>query len=216
MGQMPLYCTAPTTHVAWLIYLLASCWSNERLCTGGYKEMSILAYQKRPRIWAQMRGEGGGGVAGSQPMSTPVHRSPNKLWRTNSIFNLWLCRAAPTEHSRNCGSFLHREHREPAEFDQKCTVANCFCCLIVYFPCLSLVGRRLCRAVSETHTVLHNWFVLCAEYTRGQQRVIRNGLPIGRMPIMLRSSNCVLAGKSEAELAKLQASTYWHCFSQLT
>jgi len=41
------------------------------------------------------------------------------------------------------------------------------------------------------------------EYTRGQQRVIRNGLTIGRMPIMLRSSNCVLAGKSEAELAKL-------------
>jgi len=41
------------------------------------------------------------------------------------------------------------------------------------------------------------------EYTRGQQRVIRNNLTIGRMPIMLRSSNCVLAGKSEAELAKL-------------
>jgi hypothetical protein len=34
-----------------------------------------------------MRGEGG--VAGSQPMSTAVHRSPNKLWRSNSIFNLW-------------------------------------------------------------------------------------------------------------------------------
>ena len=30
------------------------------------------------------------------------------------------------------------------------------------------------------------------EYTRGQQRVIRNGLPIGRMPIMLRSSKCIL------------------------
>jgi hypothetical protein len=28
-----------------------------------------------------------GGV-GSQPMSTAVHRNPNKLWRTNSIFNL--------------------------------------------------------------------------------------------------------------------------------
>ena len=41
------------------------------------------------------------------------------------------------------------------------------------------------------------------EYTRGQQRVIRNGLPIGRMPIMLRSSNCVLHGKTEAELASL-------------
>ncbi len=30
------------------------------------------------------------GVAGSQPMSTAVHRSPNKLWRSNSIFNLCL------------------------------------------------------------------------------------------------------------------------------
>ncbi len=30
---------------------------------------------------------GGGIVAGSQPMSTAVHRSPNKLWRSNSIFN---------------------------------------------------------------------------------------------------------------------------------
>jgi hypothetical protein len=26
------------------------------------------------------------GVAGSQPMSTAVHRSPNKLWISNSIF----------------------------------------------------------------------------------------------------------------------------------
>ncbi|XP_050391784.2 DNA-directed RNA polymerase III subunit RPC2, partial [Patella vulgata] len=41
------------------------------------------------------------------------------------------------------------------------------------------------------------------EYTRGNQRIIRNNLPIGRMPIMLRSSNCVLSGKSPAEMAKL-------------
>ncbi|PVD29148.1 hypothetical protein C0Q70_11745 [Pomacea canaliculata] len=41
------------------------------------------------------------------------------------------------------------------------------------------------------------------EYTRGSQRIIRNNLPIGRMPIMLRSSNCVLTGKSPAEMAKL-------------
>ena len=41
------------------------------------------------------------------------------------------------------------------------------------------------------------------EYTRGQQRVIRNGLCIGRMPIMLRSSNCILSGKSHEELAKV-------------
>lgn len=41
------------------------------------------------------------------------------------------------------------------------------------------------------------------EYTRGNQRVIRKGLPIGRMPIMLRSSNCILTRKSPKELAKL-------------
>ena len=41
------------------------------------------------------------------------------------------------------------------------------------------------------------------EYTGGQQWVIRNGPPIVRMLIMLRSSNCVLARKSEAELDSL-------------
>lgn len=41
------------------------------------------------------------------------------------------------------------------------------------------------------------------EYTRGTQRIIRNNLPIGRMPIMLRSSNCVLTGKGPAEMARL-------------
>lgn len=41
------------------------------------------------------------------------------------------------------------------------------------------------------------------EYTRGSQRIVRNNLVIGRMPIMLRSSNCVLYGKPEFELAKM-------------
>ncbi len=30
------------------------------------------------------------------------------------------------------------------------------------------------------------------EYTRGNQRVLRRDLTIGRMPIMLRSSKCIL------------------------
>ena len=46
------------------------------------------------------------------------------------------------------------------------------------------------------------------EYTRGNQRVIRNGLPIGRMPVMLRSSKCALAGKSAAEMAKMNECPY--------
>ncbi|KAB0804699.1 hypothetical protein PPYR_01669 [Photinus pyralis] len=41
------------------------------------------------------------------------------------------------------------------------------------------------------------------EYARGNQRVAKTGLLIGRMPIMLRSSNCVLSNKSEYELAKM-------------
>ncbi len=50
----------------------------------GYKEMSsILAEQKLPNA-------GGGGVSGSQPICTAVHRSQNKLWRSNSIFNPWV------------------------------------------------------------------------------------------------------------------------------
>ncbi|XP_021962434.1 DNA-directed RNA polymerase III subunit RPC2 [Folsomia candida] len=46
------------------------------------------------------------------------------------------------------------------------------------------------------------------EYIRGTQRVLRSGLPIGRMPIMLRSSNCILNEKSNAELSKLNECPY--------
>nr|WCZ58372.1 RNA polymerase III subunit RPC2 [Paratrimastix eleionoma] len=45
--------------------------------------------------------------------------------------------------------------------------------------------------------------VVDVEYTRGRQIVIRKGLVIGRMPIMLRSSYCVLYNKTAEELARL-------------
>lgn len=41
------------------------------------------------------------------------------------------------------------------------------------------------------------------QYTRGNTIVLRKKLCIGRMPIMLRSSNCLLNGKSPVEMAKL-------------
>lgn len=47
------------------------------------------------------------------------------------------------------------------------------------------------------------------EYTRGKELVVRKGkggqgaIVIGRMPLMLRSSRCVLKDKDEEELAKL-------------
>ena len=46
------------------------------------------------------------------------------------------------------------------------------------------------------------------EYTRGHERVRQTDVEIGRMPIMLRSSHCVLRGKDEAGLAKLKECPY--------
>ena len=42
------------------------------------------------------------------------------------------------------------------------------------------------------------------EYVRGKQVVIKRNIEIGRMPIMLKSSKCVLTNKSPGESAKLQ------------
>lgn len=41
------------------------------------------------------------------------------------------------------------------------------------------------------------------EYVRGKQIVRRPGNCIGRMPIMLRSNKCVLTGKDEWDMSKL-------------
>jgi DNA-directed RNA polymerase III subunit RPC2 len=40
-------------------------------------------------------------------------------------------------------------------------------------------------------------------YVRGHHRVKRRGIPIGRMPIMLRSSKCILADKSERQMTSM-------------
>ena len=41
------------------------------------------------------------------------------------------------------------------------------------------------------------------EYVRGRQRVKKTGYSIGRMPVMLRSSKCVLSDKTPAEMTVL-------------
>ena len=46
------------------------------------------------------------------------------------------------------------------------------------------------------------------EYVRGQTLVRKSNVSIGRIPIMLRSARCVLRGKSDGELAKLQECPY--------
>ncbi len=54
---------------------------------GDYKEMSSILANNSALVYEPKCWGGGGEVAGSQPMSTAVHRSPNKLWRSNS--NVW-------------------------------------------------------------------------------------------------------------------------------
>lgn len=41
------------------------------------------------------------------------------------------------------------------------------------------------------------------EYVRGKQIVRRPNIPIGRLPVMLRSSKCVLTGRSDRDMALL-------------
>jgi DNA-directed RNA polymerase III subunit RPC2 len=41
-------------------------------------------------------------------------------------------------------------------------------------------------------------------YTRGNTKVKRTGIRIGRLPIMLRSNKCVLAGKNDREMAVME------------
>lgn len=46
------------------------------------------------------------------------------------------------------------------------------------------------------------------EYTKGDRINLRNGVLLGRMPIMLGSSNCWLHGKSNEELAAIKECPY--------
>ena len=41
------------------------------------------------------------------------------------------------------------------------------------------------------------------EYLKNHQRTIKRGVAIGRMPVMLRSSKCVLSNKSAAEMCRM-------------
>jgi hypothetical protein len=52
---------------------------------GLQRDVVYLGWPMAPSYMSPNAGGRGGGVAGSQPVSTAVHRSPNKLWRYNSI-----------------------------------------------------------------------------------------------------------------------------------
>jgi hypothetical protein len=54
----------------------------------------------------------GGGVARSQPISTDVQMEPSKLWRSNSIFNLWLRVTSSQDEDRDSGLKIGEESTE--------------------------------------------------------------------------------------------------------
>jgi DNA-directed RNA polymerase III subunit RPC2 len=73
-------------------------------------------------------------------------------------------------------------------------------------PCLEedmVVGKvtpQECRLRDITYSAP---IYVNLRYTRGKEElVIRNNVMIGRMPIMLRSSHCILANATEEQMAK--------------
>lgn len=56
----------------------------------------------------------------------------------------------------------------------------------------SKITPHECRLRNMTYSAP---IMVDVEYSRGNQRVLRTGLVIGKMPIMLRSSRCILRNK---------------------
>ncbi len=70
-------------------HLLYNCRWRNRATQEGVTKRCRLSWLTNSVLVYEPKCGGRGGIAGSQPISTAVHRSPNKLWRSNSIFNLW-------------------------------------------------------------------------------------------------------------------------------
>lgn len=64
----------------------------------------------------------------------------------------------------------------------------------------STVTPNECRLRDMTYAAP---ILVDVQYTKSKVAYRRKGMPIGRMPIMLRSSRCVLAGKTESEMCAM-------------
>ncbi len=80
-----LFITSAQPHDSWqkVSSVPQACSSGGSRCRLSRLTNSALVFEPK------CRGTGvGGGVAASQPTSAAIYRSPNKIWRSNSIFNL--------------------------------------------------------------------------------------------------------------------------------
>ena len=57
-----------------------------------------------------------------------------------------------------------------------------------------------CRLRDMTYAA---WVFVDIQYVRERKIVMRPGIPIGRIPVMLRSSKCILTNKSDNDMAIL-------------
>jgi hypothetical protein len=116
-----------------------------------------------PNAWGAPGG--GGGSCWSQPMSTAVHRSPNKLQRSNSIFNLRVAQ---------CRSFLH--------VYLGFTVKHSSCSLLRSSPIIADAARR------TNHLVTPHPFVILIIYAFYLNRTYYPGTKTGTITPLPRES----------------------------
>ena len=79
------------------------------------------------------------------------------------------------------------------------TRATCGC------GCCTAVTPHQCRLRDLTYAAP---LYVDVEYTQGRKIQRAKKVCIGRMPIMLRSRHCVLAGQADGDLAKLEECPY--------
>lgn len=60
-----------------------------------------------------------------------------------------------------------------------------------------------CRARSLTYSAPILVDIIVPDPHKPQSSSLKKGIEIGRIPVMLRSSKCVLSGKTELEMAEL-------------
>jgi hypothetical protein len=83
--------------------------------------------------------------------------------------------------------------------DRLLFVYLCFCVFGWSCRCFLVVPKP-----NSNPTLLSAPIYVNIRYTRGKDELVhKQDVQIGRMPVMLKSSNCVLNGKSEEQLAQM-------------
>ncbi len=114
-------------------------------CAQRVRKRCRLSWLTNTALIYKPKCEGRGEVAGSQPMSTAVHRSPNKLQRSISIFNLWQC----SLRRYNIFSCCFGCSRRPGT---KCFLLTGHC-----FASFVPIAQKTGQAVVPLHLSLNMW-----------------------------------------------------------